>query len=149
MVAWSRGNAHEASEFFQQTVLKDPLYMDAWLRLAESEAALGRPEKSRKILIFVEALISGIFRWQWNRMLLARDLGMDDILTTVKKLPEAKQNLLPHPDPLEYQSHLYQFSTPVHSFQSTTDPDNAALFPNPLATLNFNLPHKYQFEWDC
>ena len=79
MQAWSRGEAQKASEYFQQAVSKDPLYMDAWLRLAESEVALDRLEKSKKILIFVDKTAAGVYRWQWPQMLLARDLGMDDV----------------------------------------------------------------------
>jgi tetratricopeptide (TPR) repeat protein len=79
MRAWSRGDARKASEFFQQAVSENPFYMDAWLRMAESEAASGHPEKSRKILMSVENLTSGVFRWQWSQMLLARDLEMDDV----------------------------------------------------------------------
>ena len=48
MRAWSRGDARKASEFFRQAVSEDPFYMDAWLRLAESEVASGHPEKSRR-----------------------------------------------------------------------------------------------------
>lgn len=79
MRAWSRGDARKASEFFQKAVSEDPFYMDAWLKMAESEAALGNPEKSRKILIFANDLASGIYRWQWPKMLLARDLEMDEV----------------------------------------------------------------------
>ena len=79
MRAWSRGDAQKASGFFQQAVSEDPFYMDAWLRMAESEAALGHLEKSRAILTFAENLTSGVFEWQWRQMLLARDLGMDDV----------------------------------------------------------------------
>ena len=79
MRAWSRGEAEKAAEFFRQVVSEDLFYMDAWLRLAESEAALGHLEKSRKILMFANDLAAGVYRWQWPRMLLARDLGMEDI----------------------------------------------------------------------
>jgi hypothetical protein len=79
MRAWSRGDAPKASELFRQAVSEDPFYMDAWLRLAESEAALGHPEKSKKILMFVDNMANGIYRWQWPQMLLARDLGMDAV----------------------------------------------------------------------
>ena len=79
MQAWSRGDAEKAAEFFRQAVSEDLFYMDAWLRLAESEAALGHLEKSRKILIFTNDLAGGVYRWQWPQMLLARDLGMEDI----------------------------------------------------------------------
>jgi hypothetical protein len=53
--------------------------MDAWLKMAESELALGHTEKARKILIFANELASGVFRWQWPQMLLARDLEMNDV----------------------------------------------------------------------
>jgi tetratricopeptide (TPR) repeat protein len=79
MRAWSRGEAQKASAFFQQAVTEDPFYMDGWLRLAESEAALGHLEKSKKILMFANDLAAGVFRWQWPQMILARDLGMDDV----------------------------------------------------------------------
>jgi tetratricopeptide (TPR) repeat protein len=68
MRAWSRGDAEKASGFFQQVVSEDPFHMDAWLRLAESEAALGHPEKSRKILMFADDLASGVYRWQWPQL---------------------------------------------------------------------------------
>jgi hypothetical protein len=79
MRAWSRGDAQKASEFFLQAVSKNPFYMDAWLRVAESELTLGNLEKSRKILMFAENLTSGVFRWRWPQMLLARDLEMDEL----------------------------------------------------------------------
>jgi tetratricopeptide (TPR) repeat protein len=79
MRAWSRGDAQKASGFFKQAVSEDPLYMDGWLRMAESEAALGHLEKSRAILTFADHLTSGVFEWQWRQMILARDLGMDDV----------------------------------------------------------------------
>ena len=86
MHALSRADAKKASEFFQQAVAEDPLYMDAWLKMAESEVALGHPEKSRKILTFAENLTSGVFRWQWTQMLLARDLEIDDIFLKMQTI---------------------------------------------------------------
>ena len=79
MRAWSQGDAQKASEFFRQAVSEDPFHMDAWLRMAESEAALGHPKISRKILMFANDLTSGVYRWQWSKMLLARDLEMVDV----------------------------------------------------------------------
>jgi tetratricopeptide (TPR) repeat protein len=79
MRALSRGDAQKASEFLQQAVTADPLYMDAWLRLAETEAASGNPEIARKILMFAKDLAPGVYRWQWTQMLLARDLEIDDV----------------------------------------------------------------------
>jgi tetratricopeptide (TPR) repeat protein len=103
MKTWSRTDVQKASNFFQQAVSEDPFYMDAWLRLAESEAALGRTEKSKKILIFTDDLASDVFRWQWPQMLLARDLKMNDIflknanyLLGQRKLTQDTLHLLDH-----------------------------------------------------
>ncbi len=79
MRTWIRGGAQKASKFFRQAVSEDPLYVDAWLRLAESETAFGHLEAARKILMFTDHLTSGVYRWQWHQMLLARDLGIDEI----------------------------------------------------------------------
>jgi hypothetical protein len=79
MRALSRSDAQRATELFRQAVSKDPLYVDAWLRMAESESSMGNPEKAREILMFTEDLVSGVYRWQWPKMLLARDLEMNDI----------------------------------------------------------------------
>ena len=54
--------------------------MDAWLKLAEAEATMGHAAISRDILMFISGLTEGVFRWKWSQILLARELGMDDIL---------------------------------------------------------------------
>ncbi len=78
--AWFQNDSETAAGFFRQAVIQDPLFIDAWLKLAEAEATLGQVERSRDILIFASDLTKGVLRWQWPQMLMARDLGMDDIL---------------------------------------------------------------------
>jgi hypothetical protein len=103
MREWSRGNAWKASQFFRQAVSEDPLYVDAWLRLAESQATLGHPEESRTILMFVDELASGVYRWQWPQMLLARDLGDDEIFL------KNANDLLSHRKLVQDTLHLLDF----------------------------------------
>ena len=64
--------------FFRQTVSQDPLFIDAWLRLAETETTLGDEEKARNILTFITDLTNQVVGWKWEQMLLAQELGMQD-----------------------------------------------------------------------
>jgi hypothetical protein len=124
MQEWSRSDAQKASEFFRQAVTEDPFYMDAWLRMAESEAALGHTEKSRKILMFVDELASGVYRWQWPQMLLARDLGVDDIFL------KNTNDLLGHRKLVQDTLHLldFHFQNNTAAVVEVLEPDNLALY---------------------
>jgi hypothetical protein len=78
--AWARQDPEMAERFFRQTVSKDVLFIDGWLRLAEAEAEMGRKEKSKNILTFTIDRTKRVYRWKWPQMLLARELGMDDVV---------------------------------------------------------------------
>ena len=78
--AWFQNDPEAAAGFFRQAVIQDPFFMDAWLKLAEAEATMGHAAISRDILMFTSGLTEGVFRWKWPQILLARELGMDDIL---------------------------------------------------------------------
>ena len=54
--------------------------MGAWLKLAEAEAAAGRPDKARDIVAFVARRADGVLFWQWPTALMAHDLGLEDVL---------------------------------------------------------------------
>lgn len=77
--AWMALDAAAAAEYFRQAVSHDVLYIEAWLRLAEVEASLGNYEKARAILAHTDNRVADVYRWKWSQMLLARELGMDDI----------------------------------------------------------------------
>ncbi len=76
MHAWLQQQPERAAGFFRQAVSQDPLFLDAWLRLAETEAALGGEEKAKDILTFTTDLTEQVVRWKWEQILLARELGM-------------------------------------------------------------------------
>ena len=80
MHAWLQQQPERAAGFFRQAVSQDVLHLDAWLRLAETEAALGREEKAKAILNFTTDLTEQVYRWKWEQMLLARELGMQNRL---------------------------------------------------------------------
>jgi hypothetical protein len=78
--AWEEMDPGRAADFFRQAVAVNPLLMNAWLKLAEAEAAGNNTDGARAILAFTDKWISDIFRWKWPQTLLAYDLGMDGIL---------------------------------------------------------------------
>jgi tetratricopeptide (TPR) repeat protein len=80
MHAWLQHKPERAGSCFRQAVSQDVLHLDAWLRLAEIEAALGRAEKARAILRFTTEMTDQVFRWKWSQMLLAKELGMENSL---------------------------------------------------------------------
>ena len=81
MHAWLQQRPERAAGFFRQAVSQDILFVDAWLRLAETEAALGRKEKAKDILRFTTRMTDQVFRWKWPQMVLASELGIEACLT--------------------------------------------------------------------
>lgn len=77
--AWKELDARKASKLFRRVVARDPLFMDAWLKLAEAEIEVGNKGLARKISAFCHTKISQVLRWKQSHTLLAHDLGMQDI----------------------------------------------------------------------
>ena len=77
--AWSDSDAASASAYFRQAVSQDVCYIDAWLKLAETENALGNSEKAKKIVRFTHRLTKPVRRWKWPETLLAYELRMEEI----------------------------------------------------------------------
>jgi hypothetical protein len=78
--AWAQQDPVTAERYFQQTISKDVLFIDGWLRLAEAEAEIGRKERARNILTFTLNQTKRAFRWKWSQMLLAKELGMEEVV---------------------------------------------------------------------
>ena len=78
--AMTRQDSETAARFFRQAVSKDVLFIDSWLRLAETEATMGRKEKAKQILEFTIDRTKNVSRWKWPQMLLARELGMKEVI---------------------------------------------------------------------
>jgi len=75
--SWMNQDPQTAVGFFRKAVSKNVLHMDAWLRMAEAEAALGREENARSILAFTTRMTDRVLRWKWAQMVLALQLGME------------------------------------------------------------------------
>ena len=122
--AWFQNDPQTAAGFFRQTVSQDLFFMDAWLRLAEAEAIMGHAEKSRDILLFTAGLTGGVYRWKWPQMLLARELGMDDIL--YRNTNYLLSHRLLTQDALQLL-HI-QFGGDVTAVMTVLEPDNLVLY---------------------
>ena len=122
--AWFQNDPKAAAGFFRQAVIQDPFFMDAWLKLAEAEATMGHVERSRDILRFTSGLTEGVFRWKWPQILLARELGMDDILC--RNTNYLLFHRLLTQDVLQLL-HI-QFGGNVTAVMTVIDPDNLVLY---------------------
>jgi len=78
--AWFQNDQKKAASSFRGAITQDVLYLDAWHRLAEVEDAAGRESTARDILIFTTRLTQNVYRWKWQQILLARELGEENIL---------------------------------------------------------------------
>lgn len=76
--AWMDQQPEVATGYFHQAVTQNILFVDAWLRLAESQAELGQDANARAILTFVAQMTDQVLRWKWPQMVLASQLGMND-----------------------------------------------------------------------
>jgi hypothetical protein len=56
-----------AAGFFRQAVSQDVLFLDAWLRLAETEAAQGNEEKAKAILTYIADMTEQVFAGSGHR----------------------------------------------------------------------------------
>ena len=79
MHAWLQQQPERAAGFFRRAVAQDVLFLDAWLRLAEAEAAQGDEEKAKAILTFTTDMTDHVLRWKWPQVMLARELGMETV----------------------------------------------------------------------
>ena len=80
MRAWLEQKSERAAKFFKQAVSQNILFLDAWLKLAETEVAMGHTEKATDILTFTTNISDKVFRWKWQQTLLALELGFDEVL---------------------------------------------------------------------
>jgi hypothetical protein len=78
--AWSRLDLEAATGYFRAAADRDPLFIDAWLELAEAEAASGRAESARRVLAFTHGLTAPVMRWKWPQTLLAHELDDEAVL---------------------------------------------------------------------
>lgn len=94
------GEMGQAEGLFQRALVQNPLFIPAWLGLAELDNDRGRKAESQAILEYVDQLSTDISRWRWDKALLAYQLGRIDILARdlsyiIEKIPgKSRQSAL-------------------------------------------------------
>ncbi|XOF32892.1 MAG: tetratricopeptide repeat protein [Candidatus Electrothrix sp. YB6] len=76
------GDQQEGKEWLQKALLANPLYIPAWLALAELENDSGNADRAAEILEYLDDLMQDVIRWRWEKAMLAYLLGRQDILKT-------------------------------------------------------------------
>ncbi|WPD21126.1 MAG: hypothetical protein SD837_13050 [Candidatus Electrothrix scaldis] len=76
------GNYGQAKEWLHKALRTDPVYIPAWLTLAELENNSGHRSKANEILEYLDDLMKDVLRWRWEKAMLAYLIGRDDILTS-------------------------------------------------------------------
>jgi len=130
------GKMDQAEGLFKRALIQNPLFIPAWLGLAELDNDQGRKPESQAILEYVDKLSADISRWRWDKALLAYQLGRLDILARdlayiIEKMPEKRERALKMAfsiweDPQELlnrmgtQNVLYLFNYAVQTTQIET-----------------------------
>ncbi|MGB5685987.1 MAG: hypothetical protein WBM35_09255 [Candidatus Electrothrix sp.] len=75
-----QGNHKNARKWLQKALRANPVYIPAWLTLAELENDSGNTTRSLEILEYLDSLMQDVLRWRWEKAMLAYLLGREDIL---------------------------------------------------------------------
>ncbi len=71
-------DADAAISHYRKALAGQPLFMDAWMALAQAELIMGRREEARRILSLATAPLAQVSYWKWKELLLAFDLGEEE-----------------------------------------------------------------------
>ena len=77
--AWYENQPETAGAYFRGGLAVNALHVDAWLALAGAEAAMGNLPAAKAMLTFTDGLTRRVVKWKWPQLLLARDLGAQNI----------------------------------------------------------------------
>ncbi len=106
-----------ANSLYQQALLMNPVYIPAWLGLAELQVDQQKKENANRILDYTGRLTENIKRWRWEKALVAFQLDRRDVLSTdlayiIKEIHGKNRNdalrmaFSLWPDPVELQDKL-------------------------------------------
>lgn len=79
---FAQGNHEPARKWLQKALRTNPVYIPAWLTLAELENYAGNIDQALGILEYLDDLMKDVLRWRWEKAMLAYLLGREDIVQT-------------------------------------------------------------------
>ena len=77
--AWRSDDLGLATNFFRRAITHNPLYMDAWLKLAQIAVEQEDLNHAKDLLQFAHGLTENRVKWKWPQIVLALQLGQTDI----------------------------------------------------------------------
>jgi hypothetical protein len=75
-----QGDHENARKWLKKALRSNPVYIPAWLTLAELENDTGNTTRALEILEYLDRLMQDVLRWRWEKAMLAYLLGREDIL---------------------------------------------------------------------
>jgi hypothetical protein len=77
--AFLEGRTETAESCFEQAISHNVLYVEAWLRRAETAVSRGEHAFARNISSMLTEITPKVKRWTWDQALLARELGQEEL----------------------------------------------------------------------
>ncbi|MCI5164736.1 MAG: hypothetical protein D3903_01285 [Candidatus Electrothrix sp. GM3_4] len=74
-----QGNHEDARKWLKKALGANPVYIPAWLTLAELENDTGNTPRALEILEYLDSLMQRVLRWRWEKAMLAYLLGREEI----------------------------------------------------------------------
>jgi hypothetical protein len=75
-----QGDYEDARKWLQKALRANPVYIPAWIALAELENDTGNTARALDILEYLDRLMQDVLRWHWEKAMLAYLLGREDML---------------------------------------------------------------------
>ena len=119
-----------ANSLYQQALIANPIYLPAWLGLAELKLDQHQSLQANAILDYSSVLATNIKRWRWDKVLVAfqfdrKDVLADDLSFIISEMNGKQRNdalrmaFSVWPDPVELQEilgnnnliHLFRYAT--------------------------------------
>ena len=76
----AKGDLAAAGNWYQKALFSNPLYIPAWLALAELYNDEGSTDKALAILDYVDGKMEDIGRWRWEKAMLAFQLQQPELV---------------------------------------------------------------------
>jgi tetratricopeptide (TPR) repeat protein len=74
------GDHENSRKWLQKALRANPVYIPAWLTLAELENNTGNTDQAVQILEYLDELMEDVISWRWEKAMLAYLLGREDIV---------------------------------------------------------------------
>ncbi len=95
----TQGLSDKTLHLLQRALTLNPLYITAWVTLAELDISQGKKDKAREIMAYINQRMVDVARWRWRKTMLAyqledREILARDLAYAVAEIPAHRQQAL-------------------------------------------------------